>query len=85
MADSVDRLGHKTPRSPMLIKHHPSHLNKGPILAFNKAILLVRTRRGTLMLESQRNTKGFKIIIFELCAIITMNRSHGILGKHICN
>ena len=40
MASSVDRFGPKTPRSPMLIKHRPGHLNKGPIFAFNNTILL---------------------------------------------
>jgi hypothetical protein len=52
MADSVDRFGLKPHRSPMLIKHCPSHLNKGPILALDDAIALRHIRRGKLMLKS---------------------------------
>jgi hypothetical protein len=33
------------------------------------------------MLESQRSTKGFKMSIFELCAIVTANDSNCILRK----
>jgi hypothetical protein len=83
MASSVDRFGAKTPRSPMLIKHRPSHLNKGPIFVFNNTILLGQIRREKLMLESQRSTKGCKLSIFELCAIITAYSSHGIFRKLI--
>jgi hypothetical protein len=67
----------------MLIEHHPSHLNKGPILALNNTILLRDIRRGKLMLEAQRSIKGFKISILEFCAIVTMNRTHGILRELI--
>jgi hypothetical protein len=52
MVSNVDRFGPKTPRSLMLIKHHPGFLNKGLILAFNNAILLGHIRSGKLMLES---------------------------------
>ena len=83
MVGIVDHFGPKTPRSPMLIEHHPIHLNKGPILAFNNAILLGHIRRGKLMLECQRGTKGSKMSILELCTIVTLNRSHGIFGKLI--
>jgi hypothetical protein len=67
----------------MLIKHRPSHLNKGLILAFNDAILLSHIQRGKLMLKSQISTKGFKMNILELCAIVTTHISHGILRKVI--
>ena len=67
----------------MLIEHRPGHLNKGPILALNNTILLRDIRRGKLMLEAQRSTKGFKMSILKLCAIVTMNRSHGILRELI--
>jgi hypothetical protein len=40
MARSVDHFSPISPRSPMLIEHHPSHLNKDPILALNNTILL---------------------------------------------
>jgi hypothetical protein len=83
MASSVDRFDPKMPRNPMAIEHHPGHLNKGPILAFNNATLLRHIQRGKLMPESQRSTKGFKMSIFELCAIVTANHSHGILRKLI--
>ena len=83
MAGSVDHFSPKTPRSPMLIKHRPGHLNKGPIFAFNNTILLGHIRRGKLMLEFQRSTKGCELSIFELCAIVTMYSSHGIFRKLI--
>ena len=67
----------------MLIKHCPGHLNKGPILAFNNAILLGHIWRGKLMLESQRSTKGCKVSIFELCAIVNVYSSHDIFWKLI--
>ena len=83
MARGVDRFGPISPRSPMLIEHRPGHLNKGPILALNNTILLRDIRRGKLVLETQRRAKGFKISILELCAIVTTNRSHGILRELI--
>jgi hypothetical protein len=83
MASSVDRFGPKTPRSPMLIKHRPGHLNKGLIFAFNNTILLGHIRRGKPMLESQRSTKGWKLSIFEFCVIVTVYSSHGIFRKLI--
>jgi hypothetical protein len=69
----------------MLIEHCPSHLNKGPILTLNNIILLGDIRRGKLMLKTQKSTKGFKMSILELCAIVTMNYNHGILGNSFCN
>jgi hypothetical protein len=83
MARGVDRFGPISPRNPMLIEHHPGHLNKGSILALNNTILLRDIRREKLMLEAQRNTKGFKMSILEFCAIVTTNRSHGILRELI--
>jgi hypothetical protein len=79
----VDRFGPISPRSSMLIEHHPSHLNKGPILALNNTILLRGIGRGKLMLEAQGSTKGLKMSILEFCAIVTTNRSHGILKELI--
>jgi hypothetical protein len=83
MASSVDRFDPKMPRSPMLIKHRPGHINKGLIFAFNNTILLGQIQRGKLMLESQRSTKGCKLSIFEFYAIVTVYRSHGIFRKLI--
>jgi hypothetical protein len=67
----------------MLIEHRPGHLNKGLILVFNNAILSGHIQRGKLMLKSQRSAKGFKMNIFEFCAIFTANHFHGILRKLI--
>jgi hypothetical protein len=53
MASSVDRFGPETPGSPMLIKHRPDHLNKGPIFAFNNTILLGHIRGGKLIMTPQ--------------------------------
>ena len=83
MARGVDRFGPISPRSPVLIEHRPSHLYKGPILALNNAILIGDIRRGKLMLEAQRSTKGFKMSILEFCAIVTTNCSTGILRELI--
>jgi hypothetical protein len=83
MAGSVDRFGPKMPRSSILIKHRPSHLNKGLILAFNNANLSSHIWRQKRMLKSQIFTKGLKISIPEFRYIVTMNRSHGILEKLI--
>jgi hypothetical protein len=83
MACGVDRFGPISPRNPMLIEHRPGHLNKGLILALNNTILLRDIGRGKLMLEAQRNTKSFKMSILELCVIVTINRSHGILRELI--
>jgi hypothetical protein len=80
---SVDRFGPNAPRSPKLIKHRSGHLNKGPIFAFNNTILRGHIRRGKLMLESKRSTKGCKLSIFELCVIVTAYSSHGIFRKLI--
>jgi hypothetical protein len=59
MARGVDLFGLISPRSPILIEHRPGLLNKGLILALNNTILLRDIRRGKLMLEVQRSTKGF--------------------------
>jgi hypothetical protein len=67
----------------MLIKHHLGHFNKGLILVFNNVILPRHIRRGELMLESQRSTKGPKMSILESCSIVTVNNSHGILRELI--
>ena len=83
MASCVDRLGPISPRSPVLIEHRPSHLNKGLIIALYNTILLGDIRRGKLMLVAQRSTKGFKISILEFYAIVTANCSHGILRELI--
>ena len=67
----------------VLIEHRPSHINKGPILAFNNAILLRHVRRGKLMLEDKRSAKGLKMSVFEFCAIVIASQCHGMLRKLI--
>jgi hypothetical protein len=42
----------------MLIEHHPSDLNKGPILVINNVILLRHMRREKLMLKSQKHKRS---------------------------
>jgi hypothetical protein len=83
MARGVDRFGLISSRSPMRSKHHPSHLNKGPILALNNTIFLGDIRREKLMLEAQRSTKGFKTSILEFYAFVITNCSHDILRELI--
>jgi hypothetical protein len=83
MTCGVDRFGPISPKSPMLIEHRPGHLNKRPILALNNTIFLRDIRREKLMLEAQISTKGFKMSILEFCAIVIVNRSHGILRELI--
>jgi hypothetical protein len=83
MTSSVDRFSPKLSRSPMLIEHRPSHLNKDPIFAFNNTILLRYIWRGKMMIKSQRSTKGLKMSVLEFYAIVTMNRSYDILRKII--
>jgi hypothetical protein len=83
MTHDLDHFGPISPTSPILIEHHPGHLNKGPILALNYTILLRDIERGKLMLEAQRSIKGFKMSILELCAIVTVNCSHGTLRELI--
>ena len=85
MANCVDRLGPISPRSPMLIEHHPSHLNKGLILALNNTILLGDRRREKLMLEAQRSTKGFKISIFNSVSLSLRIALMAFLGNSFCN
>jgi hypothetical protein len=57
MASCVDRLGLISPRTPMLIEHHPSHLNKGPILALNNTILLREENKCSRTKEAQKVSK----------------------------
>jgi hypothetical protein len=52
MTGNVDRFHPKSPRTPMLIEHHPSDLNKGPILVINNVILLRHIQRAKLMPKS---------------------------------
>ena len=58
----------------MLIEHRPSHLNQRP---FYNSILLWSVGGRVLVFKTLITAKGVKTSIFELCAIVTANRSHG--------
>jgi hypothetical protein len=83
MAHGVDSFSPISPRSPMVIEHHPGYPNKGLILTLNNTILLRDIGRGKLMLEAQGSTKGFKMSILKFCAIVTTNCSHGMFRELI--
>src|SRR5579883_1470946 len=52
VASRVHSFGPIAPRSPMLIKHRPGHLNKGPILSLNNSVLRGNIRRGVLVFKT---------------------------------
>jgi hypothetical protein len=60
MASGIHRLSPISPRSPMLIEHHPRHLTKGTIFPLNYPILTSHVRRRKLMFETQIMTKVLK-------------------------
>jgi hypothetical protein len=78
MASGTHRLHQKSPQSPMLIKHHPSHLTKGTIFPLNHTILTSHIGRRKLMFEIQITTKGFKMRVFKFTAIVATNSSNSI-------
>src|SRR5579859_8183184 len=80
VASRVNSFGPKASRSPMLIEHRPGHLNKGPILSLNYSVLRGNIRRGVLVFETKIMAEVVKMSIFEFCAIVTANRSHGMFG-----
>jgi hypothetical protein len=61
MASGIHYLSPISPRSPMLIEHHPSHLTKGTILPFHHTILTSHIGRRKQMFETQIMTKGFEM------------------------
>jgi hypothetical protein len=65
IACSIHCLSLVPSRSPMLIKHCPSHLSQGPVLPFHNTILgrCIRTRK--LVFKTQVMAKGFKTIVSE--------------------
>jgi hypothetical protein len=78
IARSIHRLSPKPSRSPMLIKHHPSHLTQGSIFPFHNTILGRRIRTRKLMFKTQVMAKGFKTRVSEFRGIVTADRSYGI-------
>ena len=68
----------------MLIEHRPRYLNQRPILPLYNSILLWSVGRRILVFKPLITAKGVKMSVFEFCAIITVNRSHG-LGSSFFN
>jgi hypothetical protein len=60
IARGIHRLSPEPSRSPMLIKHRPSHLTQGSVFPFHNTILrrLIWTRK--LVFKTQVMAKGFK-------------------------
>jgi hypothetical protein len=65
IARGIHRLSPEPPRSPMLIKHHPSHLTQGPIFPSHNTILGRRIRARKLVFKTQVMAKGFKTRVSE--------------------
>jgi hypothetical protein len=78
MASGIHRFRPISPRSPMLIKHRPSHLTKGTILPLNHTILTSHIGRIKLMFETQITTKGFEARVFKFTAIVATNSSNSV-------
>ena len=78
ITSGVNRLSPVLSRSPMLIEHCPSHLNQCLILPFYNSILLWSVGERILVFKTLITAKCVKTSIFELCAIVTANRSHGL-------
>ena len=78
ITSGIDGLSPVLSRSPMLIEHRPRHLNQRPILPFYISILLWSVGRRVLVFKTLITAKGVKMSIFEFCAIVTANRSHGL-------
>jgi hypothetical protein len=78
IARGIHRLIPEPSRSPMLIKHHPSHLTQGSVFPFHNTILgrCIQTRK--LVLKTQVMAKGLKTRVSEFCAIVTADCSYGI-------
>jgi hypothetical protein len=73
IANGANSIVPKAPRSPMLIEHHPSHLNQSALLSFHVSILLRNARGGKLLINPMLKAKLIKRGISELSPIITAN------------
>jgi hypothetical protein len=78
IACSIHRLSPEPSRSPMLIKHRPSHLTQGSVFPFHNAILGRRVRTQKLVFKTQVMAKGFETRVSEFRAIITAYCSYDI-------
>jgi hypothetical protein len=65
IARGIHRLSPEPSRSPMLIKHRPSHLTQGPVLPFHNTILGRRIQTRKLVFKTQVMAKGFKTRVSE--------------------
>jgi hypothetical protein len=79
IACCIHRLSPEPSRSPMLIKHRPSHLTQGYVFPFHNTIMGRRIRTRKLVFKTQVMAKGFKTRVSESCAIVTMDHSYGII------
>jgi hypothetical protein len=73
IASSADSIGPRVPRSPMLIEHHPRHLNYSAVLSFHDSILLRNMWGGKLLINTMLKAKLIKRGIPELSPIVTVN------------
>jgi hypothetical protein len=78
IARGIDCFSPEPSRSPMLTKHHPSHLRQGSVFPFHHSILGRRIQTRKLMFKTQVRAKGFETRVFEFRAIVTADRSYGI-------
>jgi hypothetical protein len=65
LACGIHRLSPKPSRSPMLIKHRPSHLTQGSVFPFHNTILGRRIQTRKLVFKIQVIAKGFKMRVSE--------------------
>jgi hypothetical protein len=65
IACNIHRLSPEPSRSPMLIKHRPSHLTQGSVFPFHNTILGRRIRTQKLVFKTQVMAKGFKTRVSE--------------------
>jgi hypothetical protein len=65
IARGIYRLNPKHSRSPMLIKHRPSHLTQGSVFPFHNTILGRRIRTRKLVFKTQVMAMGFKMRVSE--------------------
>jgi hypothetical protein len=60
IARGIHHLSLEPSRSPMLIKHRPSHLTQGSVFPFHSSIMRRRIRTRKLVFKTQVMAKGFK-------------------------
>jgi hypothetical protein len=65
IARDIHRFSPEPSRSPMLIKHRPSHLTQGPVFPFHNTILGRRIRTQKLVVKTQVMAKCFKTRVSE--------------------